>query len=686
MNAKKLLSICLALVLMFSIVACDGGNPTSDPAEHTHTPAENWSSNDESHWHACQDSSCTEKLDLASHTYDDGEVTKEATCDAEGEKTFTCTACGAIKVEKIPALTHEVGNTWEYDDTEHWQICGKCNEKCNVAVHQWTLDEEKSTEAKNAYFCAVCGITREEANQNHAHNYGKYESDEEGHWLVCTTCGEKTEKEAHTVDRWQQDAEKHWHVCSVCEVKVDEAAHDMQEVENGKKCADCEYFVEKDWNFTLNDLVNVDDLKLTFIKSTGEEKVSTGALYGIYAGYQYWQPPVDMWSKSDSVRFYAKLQMSAEDMRALLNAGYTTFNIGVRQRELANYNTNLTSVITADWTDASYTINTKNNYVNLTFSLKDLYDHYDAINNHEMALLKFHALELSTKDGGFTTNGSDWVSSYYYLVFRDFRVEKEHIHSYTNTYGVNDNGHYRVCGACGAQTETEAHTLGSWEKDSENHWKTCSVCKTVCEKAAHDMQETESGTKCAICEYALKKVESLVLNDMKTKDDMKLTFVTSNGVEKGPSKIWHGESEGYWCWQPTVDAWVKSNSVRFFIKLQMSKEDMKALLDMGYTTFSIGVKQRERTSDNANLTNNITADWTDVTYTINTKDKFVDLEFSLQDLYDHYDAINNGEMALLNLHVKELHIDNGGYTTNGSDWVSSYYCLVFRDFRVNEKA
>ena len=40
------------------------------------------------------------------HKWDDGKVTKEPTCTEKGEKTFTCTECGATKVEEVPAKGH----------------------------------------------------------------------------------------------------------------------------------------------------------------------------------------------------------------------------------------------------------------------------------------------------------------------------------------------------------------------------------------------------------------------------------------------------------------------------------------------------------------------------------------------------------------------------------------------------
>ncbi len=41
------------------------------------------------------------------HQYDEGTVTKQPTCTETGTKTFTCSECGATKVETIEALGHD---------------------------------------------------------------------------------------------------------------------------------------------------------------------------------------------------------------------------------------------------------------------------------------------------------------------------------------------------------------------------------------------------------------------------------------------------------------------------------------------------------------------------------------------------------------------------------------------------
>ena len=59
--------------------------PTKEP-EHTHQPAEEWSSDESFHWHACE--GCEELLDKAEH-----QMTWTPSSDHEGEEEGVCEIC-----------------------------------------------------------------------------------------------------------------------------------------------------------------------------------------------------------------------------------------------------------------------------------------------------------------------------------------------------------------------------------------------------------------------------------------------------------------------------------------------------------------------------------------------------------------------------------------------------------------
>ena len=103
---KRITSILLLLTTILSSIlftACG----------HECTLAEGWRNNTTSHWHACTDPDCTKQTDLAHHTWDVGVITKRATQEAPGVKTFVCTECMYQKTQNVAfqGLTEEEWNT-----------------------------------------------------------------------------------------------------------------------------------------------------------------------------------------------------------------------------------------------------------------------------------------------------------------------------------------------------------------------------------------------------------------------------------------------------------------------------------------------------------------------------------------------------------------------------------------------
>lgn len=87
-----------------------------------------WTHDDNEHWKQC--SRCDKKDDVSPHTWDNGTITIAPTCTKAGERTYTCTECGATKIEPIDATGHSWKSDWTSDATHHWHECD--NKNCDV--------------------------------------------------------------------------------------------------------------------------------------------------------------------------------------------------------------------------------------------------------------------------------------------------------------------------------------------------------------------------------------------------------------------------------------------------------------------------------------------------------------------------------------------------------------------------
>ena len=59
---KRIFSLIFILVLAFVLIGC----------EKEHSAAEAWSSDNEYHWHACNQDGCDEVFEKAAHTFGEG--------------------------------------------------------------------------------------------------------------------------------------------------------------------------------------------------------------------------------------------------------------------------------------------------------------------------------------------------------------------------------------------------------------------------------------------------------------------------------------------------------------------------------------------------------------------------------------------------------------------------------------
>ncbi len=148
----RVVALICVMTCAFGLVACNnsnndsggtgnnGSNGGDNKPSHTHTYSEQWSHNDSEHWHTCTGADCDEVIDKAAHTWDNGNITKEPTCTAKGEMTYTCTVCKATKTEEIATTGHTFSDKWESDDTHHWHKCINCDEISGKAEHSYNAD------------------------------------------------------------------------------------------------------------------------------------------------------------------------------------------------------------------------------------------------------------------------------------------------------------------------------------------------------------------------------------------------------------------------------------------------------------------------------------------------------------------------------------------------------------------
>lgn len=97
------------------------------------------------------------------HSWDSGVVTKEATCTADGVRTYTCILCGETYDQVIPG-GHTWSSNWSSDEDAHWHECSVCGAHCeHEGEHDFVLlASAGATSTTNGYHkwgCTVCGYT-----------------------------------------------------------------------------------------------------------------------------------------------------------------------------------------------------------------------------------------------------------------------------------------------------------------------------------------------------------------------------------------------------------------------------------------------------------------------------------------------------------------------------------------------
>ena len=155
------------------------------------------------------------------HSFDDGVVTTQPTCQATGIKTYTCSACHATHTELVPATGHDYGDeitevpsTCTTQGTAAHYQCASCGKlfvddngvKKEVAANELVIalaphayDEGTVTtqptcekDGVKIFACTACGHTYTEKVAATGHNYGEEIAEAAA---TCTATGTKAHYE-----------------------------------------------------------------------------------------------------------------------------------------------------------------------------------------------------------------------------------------------------------------------------------------------------------------------------------------------------------------------------------------------------------------------------------------------------------------------------------------------------------
>ena len=225
-NGEKLYTCTICGATKTEVIPAKGHTKVIDPA--VSPTCESTGKTEGSHCSACGEVIVTQNtIPATGHSWDNGKVTQEPTCDNTGIKTYTCATCGKTKTENINSLGHKevidpaVSATCETNgktEGSHCSVCGRVFIPQNVIPatgHSWddgTITQNASCENTGikTYTCTTCSKTKTEdiAATGHSWDNGKITKEasctEPGvKTFTCTTCKKtKTEDIAATGHFW----------------------------------------------------------------------------------------------------------------------------------------------------------------------------------------------------------------------------------------------------------------------------------------------------------------------------------------------------------------------------------------------------------------------------------------------------------------------------------------------------
>lgn len=175
MKKKKLSALAVTFFFLAtgSLASCGKKKESSSPPSvlesvHQHDFSTAWAHDETKHWHACKDTSCNEKKDLADHSFVWSEKTPASLHTNKVEKGV-CSVCNYATERTVEnTATHEWSDEWKKDATGHWHETS-CTDhdpmKKDFSEHQgeWTVKVEAAYKQNRVdeRTCTVCAFHEE---------------------------------------------------------------------------------------------------------------------------------------------------------------------------------------------------------------------------------------------------------------------------------------------------------------------------------------------------------------------------------------------------------------------------------------------------------------------------------------------------------------------------------------------
>ena len=385
-----------------------------------------WSKDGDNHWYACTNNGCTEKKESAVHTWNNGEVTKDASCFEEGVTTYTCTVCGQTKTEAIKMIDHTFSTEWSKDGAGHWYACTVegCNGKDAEVPHTWNNGETTKEascfeEGVTTYTCNVCKQTKTEAINMIDHTYST---------------------------EWSKGANGHWHDCTVegCTAKDTVIPHTFGDwVNDSRYCSACKFAEAREHKHVF----------------------------------------ATEWSKDGENHWYACTIAGCKEKD---KTAPHTWNSGEITKDASCFEEGVTAY---ECTVCGQTKNEAIKMIDHTFSTEWSKDGDGHWHECTVVGCNGKETSVSHTFGEWQTE-EDWLSDTRTCSACSYVETREHVHSYSEEWSSGADGHWHACTeeGCPLTTESIAHTK-VWHSGEGQHWYTCETCSYESEKADHTYNE-----------------------------------------------------------------------------------------------------------------------------------------------------------------------------------------------------